>query len=393
MPSFPRLISLIIILFLSSCAPEKKTDPVEIAPDFRTIAVDTNMSIVNLSALASELTYIPLEVSENDIIGKVDKIVYFDQKLFVLDKHISKCLFVADTTGKFLYHKRAVEGGVRKFEAITDFAIDKKHRLLYIYDGDAGSVSCFDETDGAFRNSFQVRGGYFSGIIPTNNDGMAFYRDGITDYKDRYQGRICLFGPGPELKKSWLDHPINPFVNAGGMVSTSSFDGKRTLIARMFCDTIFSLQHDSLTATFKVDAGKIAASPILASITDKDEFMTIMGDEQTSYIADNIFETSRYLGFYYKIKHSMCLILTDKVNNRTTTIRSLTNDIDNTMLHLFEYMDDSCFVTSLTAADLQQQYHILSRDPAFRTKFKMLIALNNSITQNSNPVIILGSLK
>jgi hypothetical protein len=392
-PEFRRLFQLIIlVVLLSRCRPEHKTSLVDMAPDFRTISVDTNSSLLNVSALAKQLEYIPIETTEQDYIGKVDKVAFYDDRFFLLDSRISKCLFVIGRTGKMLYHKRAAEAGDQKFRSITDFAIDRRNRLLYVYDGDARKVFCFDETNGEFRNSFSVNA-YFLGLLPTDNGGMALYRDGMNAYKDEYGDRICLFGPDFKFRKSWLDRPINPYVSAGQMISTESTDGKRGLFARMFCDTVFSLQHDSLAAVLRVDAGKSSASPELRSVKDQDAFMAIMKNENTSYIFNNIFETRRYIAFYYKIKNSVCLVLTDKSSNRTTAVKGLKNDIDNTMLPLFGYMDDSCFVGMLTAADLQQQFHLLSRDPAFQTKFKKLIALNNAITADSNPVLIFGSLK
>ena len=387
--SFLYIVLLCISIPFFSCSSNGTHDNIHLSSTFENLKIDTTPNPKNLSEIVTGIQYIPLQSSNANLIGKVDKVDYFQDLLFVLDKKISKALFVFDKSGKFIYKKKANEADLNRIETISDFSIDKSKKILYLYSSDSRQIIQFALPGGEYLRRLKIKG-YFSGISSLDSGQFVLLRDGLTKYDDKYDNeRICLFDSTGKATKSWMERPLNDFVSAGTIMKDQSPMGKELLVCRMFNDTIYSLNKSRLEARYKLPL----ASDI-SSIRNEKEIKSFMNSPSSSFATgESIFNTNKYLGIYVKKGDFVCLLLYDKIKKDGSIIKMFKNDVDKVAFPMIHYMDDSCLLFLLEPVQLQQQYHIFSNAPDFNTKYDQLIKLNSLISLRSNPVLAIAKLK
>ncbi len=125
------LYVILSIFVLQSCS---KNNDISVGEK---VEIVINSGKVKLSDLVSSTQIVPLESNENCLIGGITKLLYYDNKIFVLDSYVSKGLFVFDKNGKFLYKVGRVGQGPGEFNNPTDFYIDKdKQEIVLLSDSD-----------------------------------------------------------------------------------------------------------------------------------------------------------------------------------------------------------------------------------------------------------------
>jgi outer membrane protein assembly factor BamB len=362
-------------------------------PGFKNLKIDTNFTSLKLSDIATSVSYIPLETSAQNMIGAIEKIDYYSKMFFVLDKKMSKSLSVFDNKGKLLYQKKAKDGGLKKVTSISDFSIDRLRNVLYIYSKDNTQVLAFDVYTGNYIRSFKVADN-FKHFTVLNSGSFLFLRDGLKKYKDKVGDyRVFLLDSAGKVVKKWIDNPMNQFVSGGDIVCSRAEGGGKVWISRMLNDTIYTFSNSQLSASCKIDVGRKAVPDEMLNTENQKRFVSLIDDPQTEYIVRGFFDTKKTFAFFLKQDETVGLSWHDKNKNRNFLIRYIENDLDNTSVPLMNYMDDTCFVSAIQASVLQQQYSYVLDEPGFKSKYKNLIELNGLVTQDSNPVIILVSLK
>lgn len=129
------LLALVII----SCSDKKQEVPQNIVPivvDWDNISDEFDYSPwVEDSALV-----IPLETTDECLIGQVDKLVYQNHKIYIAD-NLSKAIYIFDETGHLLSKLKAVGNGPQEYLDITAFTVhdgrllffDKLKRVVFAY--------------------------------------------------------------------------------------------------------------------------------------------------------------------------------------------------------------------------------------------------------------------
>lgn len=122
----------------------ESTSILEVAAEPFFIDLDAGTTIPSLSAsslILSDFRLIPLETRKDVLIGHLDKVVLYEDKIFVLDKSIAKQVFCFDAEGRFLYKFGARGRGPGEYDEPRDFdvangkvfIIDRQCRV-FIYD-------------------------------------------------------------------------------------------------------------------------------------------------------------------------------------------------------------------------------------------------------------------
>jgi hypothetical protein len=393
---FLKLLLVLSISFcVSGCSNLKEKELVKLSSNFETIIIDTNVVSLKVSEISKSITYVPLETKETNLIGKIDKIQYFEGVIFILDKRISKSIFLFDKEGKFLYQKKAGTGDMKRITSIADFAIDNNNKIIYIYADDEKTVLAYSIKDGTFIKNFKINS-YFSRLQIINSNAFLFLRDGLDQYKDDYgEARICLIDSTGELINRWIDNPINPFLSGGEIICNENSSGNAILISRMFKDTIYSFPVSKMTieARYKVDIGRSMVTSDFFQTKDPEFFKKQFEDSSTSYISGHLFDTKKIFSFFIKRGNSICLFWQNKLSKQQYMIKNFINDYDYSVLPLMSYMNDSIFLSVIPPSMLHQQYSLNSGLQNFTNKYSMLIKLTKSLTPDSNPIICFVELK
>src|SRR5690606_3922855 len=138
------ILKCCIILLLLSCSSNEKTSSgFEYHIDKHHV-----IDIIHSSQLLESYEYIALEKRNDAIIGNVDKLKVFDEKLFILSENQ---VFVYDFYGKFLFKIDRSGRGPGEYLKINNISLDSN--ILYIYDNAQYRILLFNADDGRYLNT------------------------------------------------------------------------------------------------------------------------------------------------------------------------------------------------------------------------------------------------
>ena len=142
------LLSIVFSLFLCGCT-QKQSESNE-SSGMETIPI-TDFETYNgrFSEFAEAVEMIPLEFTDESILGEIKKVVLSEDFIFVMERFNSAGIYTFDRNGKFLYRIGSRGQGPKECADVDDFSINEKDRLIYIYDSVRKKVFVF-----SFDNEF-----------------------------------------------------------------------------------------------------------------------------------------------------------------------------------------------------------------------------------------------
>jgi hypothetical protein len=394
---FKKVKIYLLLIVLVSCNPKqdykKEARVVHNSGDFKTINIlDTSIQGINISQFGKELEYIPLESPINSLVGEVEKLLYCNNKFFVLDTKIANSLFVFDISGKLLYKKKVSLGGPGQFKSIRDFAIDKQNGWLYVYSDGERKIFKYSLENGAFLSTLKLKDGVFDNLYVDNPNKFLLTRDGKSSYKSSDYGefRVCQVDSTGKLERGWLEYPVLQSVNFDKAITTLTGDQSRDIIIRRpLKDTIYAFKNDSLQALYKIDFGEASRklqNDIFFS-RDANSLAAMLFHPNMTYLTGRFFDTKKYLCFNFFKGNSGQVFLLDRIINKHFISRSINNDIDNIPLRNIEYWDDQFLMCIIDPRMVMKQYEYLSKTDSFENKYPKLTRLYGNITKDANPIL------
>lgn len=98
---------------------------------------------VSVFDVFSDVKAIKLETTENNLIGEIKRIEYYNYHYYILDER-SQQIFCFDEDGRFVYKINSQGKGRGEYHYITDFSIDQKNEQLVVLDPVVQRVHFFD---------------------------------------------------------------------------------------------------------------------------------------------------------------------------------------------------------------------------------------------------------
>lgn len=96
------------------------------------LSVDLSPSEIPFGELFSEMELVPLETTDSCLLMGVDKVVAFENRLYVFDSQ-RPVLYEFDEEGRFVRQISRKGNGPGEYQLICDFMIDKDRRNIMPY--------------------------------------------------------------------------------------------------------------------------------------------------------------------------------------------------------------------------------------------------------------------
>lgn len=170
---------------------------------------------IHLSDLISEFSYLQLKNQEGHLLGDIDKILFTDSLIFVMDQYITNTLQVFERrTGNELVYLEKSGEGPREFLEIYDFDIDREKKQILLFDGKLSKMLVFDFS-GRFIEEFKIpiRAQNFR---KTFTDEYLFYTANLpNDHLEGGRGcRYFVLNSGFEVKSCFsVDEELETYGN------------------------------------------------------------------------------------------------------------------------------------------------------------------------------------
>jgi len=312
-----KFIVFLVACILVSCSNEKR--------NHNDIELDLTKK-TNDPALIDTLENIQLETRKECLIGDIDQIFKDDTLLFILDQH-QKTIFIFSESGRYIRKVVHVGKAPGEYIAITSFCIDKKNRIIYIYDITQKKILTFNYNAQFIREAKLSTLGIIRSIGVLGN------------------GNLVCFTPdfsGPERDGVWEIDSDGNFIKQFRKVDSkyrfgwspypyySIYDGKISFYDS-FTDEVYSIKNDRLTCDLTIDLKQKMPDKYLI----KREGINHEGTGNY-YLNDNIAENDHYYYFQFRSnklgdvyvfleKKTEKLFVTDKIAYEPDTRRSIQN--------------------------------------------------------------------
>lgn len=288
---------IILIVLFCNCGREN-TDPENESVLKIDLFSKPASTIKNLSDFASEIDYIPLQTLHSSLISNhIGKIVYTDSRIYVLnilDKDEILCFGI---DGKFLFKIENSGRGPEEYPNIKDFDVSSDNKTLLILPGKIHKLLVYGISDSGFtfQRSISLKTPNPQRVSSVPGSDKAFLA--IPPWRGNEPTLslvVNTFGDTIHFKPNIYKYEMVRTMNYAAENEMLVYSiGDFVCFKEEFSDTVFCI--DSKENTFKpriiFDTHGTLTTPAIRGGSEKVE-------NRSTYIA-NVFETSRYVIYYY----------------------------------------------------------------------------------------------
>ncbi len=390
-------VLLVIVVIICSCGRNKNLTT---ANDIIKIDLlsEAESKISNLSDIASDIEYIPLQTIGNSLISRVDKVILTQDKIYLNNRGDEIMCF--DKRGNFLFKLLKSGRGPGEYTFITDFDISSDNKTLILLSNNRILIYNDNGTEFVFMKSinFSHEGVLKISFVPGT--------DNILLSNGPWYGTIPTLNLLINLNGDTLSLKHNCYkydkVGTGGFRSTFDaiqykFDDK-VCFKEGFSDTIFYVNSKSDKFFPKIIFDSHGTVPPPKVRGDMEYAKNHSGEFSSVALA---YEVPGYIFYFYRYKNLTHKIIYDKVTNKKYEIameNALKDDIYGGPG--FDLYVHSCtgskFYSSVDALALKKYIESADYskakvgDPKKKEELKRLA---DSLKETDNPVLIVVTPK
>ena len=259
--------------------------------------------------------WVQLETLPECLLGNIDQMQVFRNKIYVLDRSVANGLYVFDMKGKFLYQAGRKGKGPGEYYQISQFYIDSVKNAVTLLDAEMKKIHRYNLENGRFLEAIQLDKSYYvnSGIV-FDSSAYAFDQIYVNPRKGKRQYHLnffvgdSIFGFKPLKDGHFLPNKI-PFTVSSGKV----------FYTPIRCDTIFEIDKSGIKRGIYIDFG-VRALPqkYLEMGFSKEDSKTLQRSKYAINLR-NVVETPRYFCFSVSLSSSGRFVLIDKLTKNTYT--------------------------------------------------------------------------
>jgi hypothetical protein len=268
-------------------------------------------AVLKYSDIFDDIQFVKLETRDDNLIGRIDKIIATDDKFIILDMAIAKRVFVFDRTGKFLNAVGSSGGGPEEYDTPDDIAYDEYNDELLVWCHNKTAIMKF-KPDGTFVKNINIdyRG---ASIQVAGKDSFLIYLNNYIQKDGKINDYNILIIDGNGKTRSRL-FPYNRNLIAMSPPAKNSFCTfqKELLFSPHYSNIIFKIDPDSAIIRNKYcfDFGEHNIPPSLFehTVTPKEFEKAVRGNGSYAFNISFIETASHTVNlFVYKRKIFTCI--------------------------------------------------------------------------------------
>jgi CRISPR/Cas system-associated protein endoribonuclease Cas2 len=242
-----RLLYIFIVLLVSCSQPTKDSRN----STLKKVSInksDFSKTVYNTSDIVENQYYIPLETIDSiNLIGRIDKIIFTNDRIFILDRNISKTLFIFSINGDYISKIDKQGDGPGEFKNPQDFVFNDDNDNLILYCRNNMKFIFFD-IDGKYQSEMKL-GLNFRSFVLKDNNYLAFTHsiyNSSENEGDILYDFITMDIHGKIVIKQF---PNDIEVGNSGVVITHndyfSRDRDNYYLSWVFNDTVYTINNDN----------------------------------------------------------------------------------------------------------------------------------------------------
>jgi len=302
----PKSAVFLFYLFLAPALFFACSTPLNEAQSLRSnslpsIKVDSNIdhSIQDILPLQN-IDTIYLETSEESLFGNIDKIQIHHNRLFVLDKGVTKSVYIFNQEGRYINKIHSVGSGLGEYYLPFDMAINTETDRLEIMDVRNRKILSYD-LGGQFIEEWAIEGQLMD-FFPLSKEHYVFHRDGRDlDTSKRHNLLIIANRSFNQIfREGVMDYGISDYLRVFKSLAKTH---DRLLYMHPMQDTIYQVSLDSIRPVYAIDFLE-KKLPYQSKANARDMMELYMELRASDYYlhSGNILESSALITFLWERK-------------------------------------------------------------------------------------------
>lgn len=273
--------------------------------DVITIKIPENVTKtgIDLDRILDSSYYIPLETTKDNLIGNVDKILFSDDRIIIVEQSQRDAAFVFSNKGKFINQIGVKGKGPHEYMGIRDIAIDQKNKEIILMDTRGRKLMYFD-MDGNHKRNQKLY--FFANNLAALPDHVFLYElSDVNSHITQLSKDLLLFSTeGERITSLSLDYAYRDKFPKNDLNSRYNFSvmSNKVLYTQLFKDTVYEISGlNQIKARYYIDFGR---KSICNDINDYNvsaaDFVKKISDyEKWHYFDGQAIETDNalYIGF------------------------------------------------------------------------------------------------
>lgn len=392
-----RILFLLFIgILLGACSANKEAKSLFVHNDsLQIIRIDTTQ-FITASDIITDINFVRLESSAQNFIGRIDQILFVDERIIVLDRFKAQGVFVFDKTGKFLHRIGQLGKGPNEYTSIDHIAIIPDKTQLAILDRNARNVKFFN-LNGQYIKTEPVPV-YISSIEYLSKDLQIGATDGRRSVGTGFDGYSLL-----QFDKKWniIGYGFkDPFPRELTYTSLNSLkkNNNQVYYTPPFEDKIYKIHSaDSTELAYQIDYNGLG-------IPDREKYAA----KSVSQFEQLLRNYLSFDGYYCDLKDWLLLNISHRglqqtyfYNKQLDSTYRLSRKITSPLQNFFSNADfcysDNSVVSVVHALDLVQISPWIrgfaKAIPQEPRTYELIDELLSGLTENDNPVLFFFTLK
>jgi hypothetical protein len=340
--------------------------------------------IIYTSSIFDSISYLTLPLSNNTIIGSIDKIEIHKSRYYFWDK-TGKKIWCFDFLGNYIFQIDKRGQGPGEYLQIYDFDIDKERQQIQILDRSLRKILCYDLNGNYIKDiKMEVAASQFTVL----QDGFLLYTKGVDIFmgrdKNTYGFNLFKSDSVENLQERYF--PYNDITeNIIGFKTFATHD-QQIFFHYARNDTIYEFDHiGHMICKHLFDFGKYRLP--LKSISDKQTMSDYDNKSDYTRIFES-FSTSQHMFITYIYEMRIRFLLFYKQSKKIINGSFLENDIDG-----ISFANPSPMQTwQNQLIYIKEVSDIVDQKKDGKYLYESIPQLRH-LKENDNPVIVIAFLK
>jgi hypothetical protein len=295
---------VLVTIFFVGCITNKIDKPLTKSSCIKITIPEQIDNILQSDSIFLKMNAIPLETTDKCLIGQISKVLFFKEKMFILD-NLNK-LFAFDTIGKFLYTVGKEGRGPGEYLELRDFDIDNLGNIYILSYGKILKYSLDGKFLKTFSFKFEDTGIHCNPLeFAIKNDGKLYIWGGSVGIKDNSDGKLFamyeISDNGKIINKYFpLKYPTTQSFEKHRF---SRFKNEFRIEPNFGVNIINSPSDEGLQPIYEIDFGKKNNKfPIPEGFKSSAEFK-LKVDQLSCHSIEAFIETDEWI--YFRFLHKM----------------------------------------------------------------------------------------
>lgn len=348
-----------------------------------------------------------LETKEDNLIGSIDKLIFWSDRIIILDKKIVNGFFIFDTKGKFIKKVASIGRGFAEYNQITDITINKEDSLIVVYDHTSKKAMFFN-LEGDFYNEKKVNEYYQNIAFYPGNKYLAYCESSVSTVNNKHFS-LVLLDSNFSVITGLLETPnglrvntmANLYENSNGVYLISPYYNNIVLFDNQ--NKFYSFANLKTTAGSQIDYDFLSG---ITNLSVSEQLKAIRKTSMVNCIMDLQVNKSKIL-FTYAWEKTRNSVLFDLNTKKTISCNGLfSDDLFMSSINYWPLASfDNCWVFPLYPGSIVTGYNRsvvtnkknrVSRaviDTSLSRYNNLLYSIATKAKEDDNPVLLVAGLK